>query len=185
MVPCNLWELASLYSPGLVAVILHKRKCLIMADEMKEKIDTFVLGASYLFSRQRWWMTGPVSSVCLSFAVVQSDQGQAPTEKGPVPKLMSSIIQMGSLLSVRCAVVWTPQSQAADAPPRCVPAEKGGNRGCCNGLDLTGELINKALVKQQRAEWLCCTAASEGFRQKSEEDYPLRCQTRCQCRIKQ
>lgn len=59
-----------------------------------------------------------VECVCLSIAAVQSDQGQAPTEKGPVLQLMSSIIQMESLLSVRCAVVRTLLSQAAspDAP---------------------------------------------------------------------
>lgn len=56
--------------------------------------------------------------MCLSIAVVQSDQGQAATEKGPVLQLMSSIIQMESLLSVHCAVVCTLLSQAAlpDAP---------------------------------------------------------------------
>lgn len=59
-----------------------------------------------------------VEDVCLSIAAVRSDQGQAPTEKGPVPKLMSSIIQMESLLSVHCAVVRTLLSRAAspDAP---------------------------------------------------------------------
>lgn len=65
-------------------------------------------------------MTALVLSVCacLSIAVVHSDQGQAPTEKGPVPQLMSSIIQMESLLSVHRAVVRTLLSQAAlaDAP---------------------------------------------------------------------
>lgn len=50
MAPCNLWALASLYSTGLGAVILHKRKCIIMADEMKGKnrhicLRTFSLGA--------------------------------------------------------------------------------------------------------------------------------------------
>lgn len=90
---------------------------------MKEKIDTFVFVP---FLSAQWWMTGPVSSVCLSFAAVQSDQGRAPTEKGPVPKLMSSIIQMESLLSVQCAVVWTLLSQTtSDAPSPCVPAERG------------------------------------------------------------
>lgn len=59
-----------------------------------------------------------VECVCLSIVAVQSDQGQAPTEKGPVPQLMSSIIQMESLLSVHCAVVRTLLSKAAspDAP---------------------------------------------------------------------
>lgn len=89
---------------------------------MKEKIDTFVFVP---FLSAQWWMTGPVSSVCLSFAAVQSDQGRAPTEKGPVPKLMSSIIQMESLLSVQCAVVWTLLSLTSDAPSPCVPAERG------------------------------------------------------------
>lgn len=51
--------------------------------------------------------------MCVSIAAVQSDQGQAPTEKGPVLTLMSSIIQMDSLLSVRCAVVGTLLSQTA------------------------------------------------------------------------
>ena len=53
-----------------------------------------------------------VECVCLSIVAVQSDQGQAPTEKGPVPQLMSSIIQMESLLSRHCAVVHTLLSQA-------------------------------------------------------------------------
>lgn len=76
--------------------------------------------ASPTFLPAWWWMTALVLSVCacLSIAVVQSDQGQAPTEKGPVPQLMSSIIQMESLLSVHRAVVRTLLSQAAltDAP---------------------------------------------------------------------
>lgn len=44
-----------------------------------------------------------IESVCLCIAVVQSDQRQAATEEGPVPRLMSSIIQMESLLLVCCA----------------------------------------------------------------------------------
>lgn len=84
----------------------------------KNQIDTFVLGSSYLSLSAVMDNNLSVECVCLSIAAVQSDQGQAPTEKGPVPKLMSSIIQMESLLSVHCAVVCTLLSQAAspDAP---------------------------------------------------------------------
>lgn len=51
--------------------------------------------------------------VRLSIAVPHTDQGQTATEKGPVPELMSSIIQMGSLLSLLCATVHPVLSQAA------------------------------------------------------------------------
>lgn len=42
--------------------------------------------------------------VGLTIAVLQSDQRQAATEQGPVPQLMSGLIQMESLLSVHRAV---------------------------------------------------------------------------------
>lgn len=162
-------------------------------NERRKKIDTFVF-VPFLWAQ--WWMTGPVSSVCLSFAAVQSDQGRAPTEKGPVPKLMSNIIQMESLLSVRCAVVWTLLSQTSDCSVSVHPERTGGGGSKVprDVLDLTVllqvswsmiHLLKKKRKKKQYTEWLCSTAASEGFRQKSEEDYPPRWQTWCQCRIKQ
>lgn len=84
----------------------------------KKQKDAFVLGSSYLSLSAVMDDNLGVECVCLSIAAVQSDQGQAPTEKGPVLQLMSSIIQMESLLSVHCAVVRTLLSQAAspDAP---------------------------------------------------------------------
>lgn len=84
----------------------------------KKQKDAFVLGGSYLSLSAVMDDNLGVECVCLSIAAVQSDQGQAPTEKGPVPQLMSSIIQMESLLSVHCALVHTLLSQAAssDAP---------------------------------------------------------------------
>ena len=100
-------ELASLYSLCVDAVILHQRKCLIIAKGNKKQNDAFVLASSYLSLSAVMDDNLGVECVCLSIAAVQSDQGQAPTEKGPVPQLMSSIIQMESLLSVHCAVVRT------------------------------------------------------------------------------
>lgn len=108
-------KLASLYSLCATAVMLRKRKCLIMADEIKQQKGAFVLGSSYLSLGAVMDDNLGVECVCLSIAAVQSDQGQAPTEKGPVPQLMSSIIQMESLLSVHCAVIRTLLSQAASA----------------------------------------------------------------------
>lgn len=95
--------------------MLRERKCLIMADEIKQQKGAFVLGSSYLSLGAVMDDNLGVECVCLSIAAVQSDQGQAPTEKGPVPQLMSSIIQMESLLSVHCAVVRTLLSPAASA----------------------------------------------------------------------
>lgn len=69
--------------------------------------DAFVLGVPHLSLSAVMDDNLGVESVCLSIVAVQSDQGQAPTEKGPVPQLMSSIIQMESLLSVHCAVLCT------------------------------------------------------------------------------
>lgn len=79
----------------------------------KKHREAFVLGSVYLSLSVVMDDNLGVECVCLSIAAVQSDQGQAPTEKGPVPQLMSSIIQMESLLSVHCAVVHTRLSQAA------------------------------------------------------------------------
>lgn len=79
----------------------------------KKENDAFVLGTSYLSLAAVMDDNLGVECVCLSIAVLQSDQGQAPTEEGPVPQLMSSIIQMQSLLSVHCALVHTVLSQAA------------------------------------------------------------------------
>lgn len=86
----------------------------------KNQKDAFVLGSSYLSLSAVMDDNLGVECVCLSIAAVQSDQGQAPTEKGPVPQLMSSIIQMESLLSVHCAVVRTLLSQAA-SPDAALP----------------------------------------------------------------
>lgn len=84
----------------------------------KKQKDAFVFGGSHLSLSAVMDDNLGVECVCLYIAAVQSDQGQAPTEKGPVPQLMSSIIQMESLLSVHSAVVHILLSQTAlpDAP---------------------------------------------------------------------
>jgi len=96
-------------------VTLLKRKCLIIGDRIKRKKekDTFVLSVSYLSLSAVMDDNFGVECVCLSIALAQSDQRQAATEKSPVPQLMSSIIQMESLLSVHCAAVNSLLSQAA------------------------------------------------------------------------
>lgn len=75
-------------------------------DGVKNR-NTFVLCCLYLSLGVVMDDNLGVECVCLSIAAVQSDQGQAPMEKGPVPQLMSSIIQMESLLSAHSAVVRT------------------------------------------------------------------------------
>lgn len=83
----------------------------------KKQKDAFVLGGSHLSLSAVMDDNLGVECVCLYIAAMQSDQGQAPTEKGPVPQLMSSIIQMESLLSVHCAVVHIlSQTALPDAP---------------------------------------------------------------------
>lgn len=100
-------EPASLYSLCADAAMLHRRKCLIIAEEIKNRKTHLSWASSYLSLSAVMDDNLGVECVCLSIAAVQSDQGQAPTEKGPVPQLMSSIIQMESLLSVHSAVVCT------------------------------------------------------------------------------
>lgn len=82
----------------------------------KKEKEAFVFDASYLSLSTVMDDNLGVECVCLSIAAVQSDQGQAPTEKGPVPQLMSSIIQMESLLSVRSALVRTHCCHRQDRP---------------------------------------------------------------------
>lgn len=98
-------ELASLYSLCVDAVMLHRKEMSNHCGGNKKQKDTFVLGSLYLSLSAVMDDNLGDECVCLSIAALQSDQGQAPTEKGPVPQLMSSIIQIESLLSVHCAVV--------------------------------------------------------------------------------
>lgn len=97
------------------AVKLHERTRLIFAEEIKNRKTYLSWAGSHLSLTSVMDDNLGVECLCLSIAAVQSDQGQAPQEKGPVPKLMSSIIQTGSVLSVHSSLVYILLSPAASS----------------------------------------------------------------------